>query len=142
LAARLPEPYGLMVIVTTFASLRWGEVTALRRGDVDAEAGIVRVQSAFTRPYSGKVQRGAPKSRAGDRVLVVPRPVAELLAARLESDAVGESPDALIFTGDRGGPLQRSNFNKRVSWKENVAAIGAPGCTSTIFGTRATRSRR
>jgi hypothetical protein len=31
LAGRLPEPYGLMILVTTFGSLRWGEVTATRR---------------------------------------------------------------------------------------------------------------
>ena len=32
-----------------------------------------------------------------------------------------------MFAGDKGGPLHRGNFNKRVRWVENVAAIGAPG---------------
>ena len=33
--------------------------------------------------------------------------------------------DQADLTG--GGPLHRGNFNKRVRWVENVAAIGAPG---------------
>src|SRR5215471_14868680 len=37
-----------MVLLATFASLRWGEVTALRRCDVDLEAGLVRVRMAFS----------------------------------------------------------------------------------------------
>ncbi len=32
-----------------------------------------------------------------------------------------------MLAGDKGGPLHRGNFNKRVRWVENVAAIGAPG---------------
>lgn len=126
LAPRLPEAYGVMVLVTTFGSLRWGEVTALRRMDVEAGVGRVFVRSAFVRRYSGEIVRGAPKSRAGDRVVILPRPVAELLAEHL---AVRVRPDAesLIFPGDRGGPLHRGNFNKRVKWSEHVTAIGLPG---------------
>jgi integrase len=127
LADRLPEPYGLMVIVTTFGSLRWGEVTALRRSDVDTASGLIRVRSAFSHDYTGKIERGAPKSKAGLRALVIPRPVAAALAVHLDSGRVAADPEALIFAGDRGGPLHRSNFNKRVSWTENVRAIGAEG---------------
>jgi integrase len=32
-----------------------------------------------------------------------------------------------LLADDKGGPLHRGNFNKRVRWVENVAAIGAPG---------------
>jgi integrase len=69
LAARMPEgtPYGLLVLVATFGSLRWGEVTALRRADVDESHDVVRVRSAFSRRYSGEIVRGQPKSRASVR---------------------------------------------------------------------------
>jgi integrase len=127
LSARMPsDSFALLILVTTFGSLRWGEVTALRRCDVDTSTGTVWVRSAFARPYSGPVQRGAPKSRAGLRALTLPRPIADLLAVHL-ADRVGDEDDALIFAGDKGGPLQRSNFNKRVSWAENVAAVRAEG---------------
>jgi integrase len=128
LAARMPEgtPYGLLVLVATFGSLRWGEVTALRRADVDESHDVVRVRSAFSRRYSGEIVRGQPKSRASVRAVVLPRPVMELLAAHL-SEHVHADPDTLVFTGDKGGPMQRGNFNKRVKWVESVAAVGAPG---------------
>jgi integrase len=126
LARRLPEPYGLMALVTTFGSLRWGEVTALRRRDVETKTGAVRVATAFVRPYSGPIIRGAPKSRAGDRVVVLPKPIMDLVVEHLRQ-RVGERPESLIFTGDKGGPLQRSNFNKRVAWAEHVRAVGMEG---------------
>src|SRR5436190_19321340 len=40
---------------------------------------------------------------------------------------VGDDPDALIFTGDKGAALRRSNFNRQCKWPANVAAVGAPG---------------
>ena len=36
-----------LVLLATFASLRWGEVTALTRSDIDLKAGTVRVRAAF-----------------------------------------------------------------------------------------------
>jgi integrase len=126
LARRLPEPYGLMALVATFGSLRWGEVTALRRRDVAVDLGVVRITSAFVRRYSGAVVRGAPKSRAGDRVVALPVPIMDALVAHLDGE-VGPGEDALIFTGDFGGPISRNNFNKRVKWAEHVAAVGVPG---------------
>jgi integrase len=77
-------------------------------------------------PYSGKVVRGAPKSRAGVRVLSLPRPIADLLAVHLV-ERVGPDDVALVFTGDKGGPMSRNNFNKRVNWPKQVEAIGVPG---------------
>src|SRR6185312_6308984 len=39
--------YRALVLLVAFASLRWGEATALRRCDVDLEAGTVRIRAAF-----------------------------------------------------------------------------------------------
>jgi integrase len=41
-----------------------------------------------------------------------------------------QPPDALLFTGTRGGRLRRSNFRRDVGWSAAVAAIGAPGLHS------------
>ncbi|HZM66216.1 MAG TPA: tyrosine-type recombinase/integrase [Nakamurella sp.] len=38
-----------------------------------------------------------------------------------------DAPDALVFTGVKGGPLRRSNFNKLVDWPAAVASVGLPG---------------
>jgi hypothetical protein len=53
------------VLVTTFGSLRWGEVTALRRMDVDLDAGTLHVRGAFAEHSTEELIRGLPKSRAG-----------------------------------------------------------------------------
>jgi integrase len=49
----------------------------------------------------------------------------ELLAEHLAKN-VADNGGALVFAGEKGGRLHRGNFNKRVRWVENVAAIGAP----------------
>lgn len=40
--------YRALVLLATFASLRWGEATALRRCDLDLTAGIVSVRAAYS----------------------------------------------------------------------------------------------
>ncbi|HEX6527050.1 MAG TPA: tyrosine-type recombinase/integrase, partial [Streptosporangiaceae bacterium] len=40
---------------------------------------------------------------------------------------VGPKPGDLLFTGVKGGPLRRSNFNKMSSWPHAVRTIGAEG---------------
>lgn len=126
LAEQMPARYRGLVIVTTFASLRWGEVTALRRSDVDLSTGVLRVTLAFAERSTGELVLGPPKSRAGVRAVTLPGPVLAVLAAHLidygPSDETG-----LLFTGDKGGPLRRSNFNRRVGWIAAVDRVGAPG---------------
>jgi integrase len=45
--------YRALVLLATFASLRWGEATALRRCDLDLAAGIVRVRAAYAERSTG-----------------------------------------------------------------------------------------
>ena len=125
LADQMPPRFRLFVLVTTFGSLRWGEVTALRRCDVDQETGVVRIRLAFAERSTGELVLGPPKSRAGVRVIALPKPLLPALVAHL--DAYGPDDDAgLLFIGDKGGALRRSNFNRRVSWREVVARVGVP----------------
>ena len=64
--------YRVLVLLAAFASLRWGEVTALRRCDVDIDIGAVRVRAAFAERSTGQIVLGPPKSRAGRRVVGIP----------------------------------------------------------------------
>ena len=45
--------YRALVLLATFASLRWGEATASRRSDPDLKAGSVQVRAAFVVVLSG-----------------------------------------------------------------------------------------
>ena len=116
-----------LVLLATFASLRWGEVTALRRCDLDLGAGTVRVRVAFVERSTGEILLGAPKSKAGRRIVGIPSAILPALHEHL-SIFVKAEPGALVFPGTLGGPLRRSNFNKMSAWPYAVRSIGA-NCT-------------
>ncbi len=118
--------YLALVLLATFASLRWGELTALRRSDLDLEAGDVRVRAAFVERSTGEILLGPPKSRAGRRVVGVPQAIIPVLREHL-SVFVADEPGALVFPGVKGGPLRRGNFNKMSAWPQAVKSVGAEG---------------
>jgi len=41
--------------------------------------------------------------------------------------AAGKSPDAWLFDGPEGGPLQESNWKRSVGWSQATTAAGKPG---------------
>lgn len=118
--------YRALILLATFASLRWGEVTALRRCDIDLDAGTVRVRSAYAERSTGEIILGPPKSKAGRRIVGIPRVILPELRRHLASFTEPD-PGALAFPGVKGGPLRRGNFNRSAAWPQAVAAIGAPG---------------
>jgi len=115
-----------LILLATFASLRWGEAIALRRCDVDLHAGTVRVRASFVERSNGQVLVGPPKSKAGRRVVGFPWVIRPVLQEHLSLFADPE-PGALVFPGAKGGPLRRGNFNKLSGWPHAVRAIGAEG---------------
>jgi integrase len=121
----VPPRFSAFIAVTTFASLRWGEVTALHRRDVDLSAGVVTVRAAYVERSTGALELGPPKSRASMRSVALPQPVVAMHAAHLDA-YVDADPDALVFTGPSGRPLRRSNFNKAVEWRQIVTDLGVP----------------
>jgi integrase len=118
--------YLALVLLATFTSLRWGEVTALRRCDLDLEVGTVRIRAAFVERSTGEILLGPPKSKAGRRVVGIPRAIVPVLREHL-SRFVRDEPGALAFPGVKGRPLRRGNFNRMSAWPYAVRAIGAEG---------------
>ncbi|HTA04378.1 MAG TPA: site-specific integrase [Streptosporangiaceae bacterium] len=118
--------YRALVLLATFASLRWGEVIALRRCDLDLERRTVRVRAAYVERSTGEMLIGPPKSRAGRRVIGIPGVIVPALREHLAT-FVKDEPGALVFAGQKGMPLRRSNFNKMSGWPHAVESIGAPG---------------
>ncbi|MEU1386096.1 MULTISPECIES: site-specific integrase [unclassified Nonomuraea] len=115
-----------MVLLATFASLRWGEVSALRRMDVDLDARTVRVRVAFVERSSGGLVLGPPKSKAGRRTVGIPQNIVPILREHMDT-YVKDAPGSLMFPGAKGGPIRRSGFNSRTRWVDVVSDMGLPG---------------
>ncbi|GAA4533002.1 MULTISPECIES: site-specific integrase [Nonomuraea] len=115
-----------MVLLATFASLRWGEVSALRRMDVDLAARTVRVRVAFAERSSGGLLLGPPKSKAGRRTVGLPESIIPILKEHMAT-YVQDEPGALVFPGAKGGPIRRSGFNTRTRWVDVVKDMGLSG---------------
>jgi integrase len=117
-----------VVFLATFASLRWGEATALKRCDLDLETGTVRVRAAFSdrRTPGSKITLGPLKSRAGRRTVGIPAAIIPALRDHM-AVFVGQDPNSLVFGGAKGSPMRRSNSNRMTGWAYAVEAIGARG---------------
>jgi integrase len=115
-----------LVLLATFASLRWGEATALTRADLDLEARTVRIKAAYVERSTGPLLLGPPKSRAGRRVVGIPAAIIPDLQQHLDIYVKNE-PGALVFPGIKGGPIRRGNFNKLSAWPHAAESIGMPG---------------
>jgi integrase len=125
LADAIDERYRLLVLLGTFASLRWGELAALRRCDVDTTAGEIRVFRQLTEQLGGGHAFGPPKSAAGKRVVSFPTLLNTEVASHLER-FVDQADDALIFISPAGAPMRHSNFYRRV-WLPAVRSVGVTG---------------
>lgn len=126
IAGAVPERYRVLILLTAFCSLRWGEATALLRGDFTEGAESVRIGKALVElPGKGLVV-SPPKSRAGIRTLTVPEAIRADVLGHLETYVTG-SPTSYVFTGLRGNPLRRSNFSPNVEWGKTMARIGLAG---------------
>ena len=126
LAEAMPPRFSALIVVAAFSGLRWGELAELRRKDVDLDTGVLRVSRKLA-VLVGRVEIGPPKSAAGVRVVALPAIALDALTAHMAvKEFVGDGPEALIFTGDKGGHLRASTFNPQVKWRETVAAVGLP----------------
>jgi integrase len=120
----IPARYRAMLLMATFASLRFGELAALRRSDLDLHRSMVRVVRSTAQMNDGKLIDQEPKSRAGRRTVAFPREVADELRWHLERFAE-PGDDGLVFVGPLGGRLRRSNF--RDIWLVAIGEVGLSG---------------
>ncbi|MFV2013358.1 MULTISPECIES: tyrosine-type recombinase/integrase [unclassified Micromonospora] len=125
LAEAMPARFSALIIVAAFSGLRWGELAALRRCDVDTDAGTIRVPRKLAVLRSGGLVFGPPKSRAGNRVVALPAAARSAFVDHLAA-FVDDDPEALVFTGEQGAVLRSGNFRRAVRWSAALAAAGLP----------------
>jgi integrase len=121
----MPTRFRALVLAAAFTGLRWGELIALRRCDVDLRVGVLHVRRRLAQLSTGGMQAGPPKSEAGVRTVALPT----FLAAELRThvaEYAADGPDGLIFRGEKGAMLRRGNFGRAVRWPKTVVDVGLP----------------
>jgi integrase len=110
-ADAIPARYRLLVLLGAFTGLRFGELAALRRRDIDLTSRELRVRRSQAELKHGRTIIKDPKSDAGKRQVAIPDIVIDDLQGHLERfSELG--PDGLAFIGPHGGRLRRRNFHR------------------------------
>ncbi|WP_404433134.1 tyrosine-type recombinase/integrase [Microbacterium lacus] len=104
LAALMPADFAAAVTLAAWSSLRYGELFALARRNVDLEAQTLRVERALIAVPGQPIQYGPTKTRKSRRTVHLPAFVVAILAAHLEAH-VPADPDALLFRMPDGAPI-------------------------------------
>lgn len=101
------EPYRPMLRFMVASGFRWGEVSALKPGDVDRKESVVRVRRAWK--YSSKgYQLGPPKTKRSRREVNIPKDILDSL----------DYTNEFLFTNALGGPVRYPKF--RAIWDRAV----------------------
>ncbi|MFZ4434865.1 MAG: tyrosine-type recombinase/integrase, partial [Microthrixaceae bacterium] len=101
--------FGLLVETAAASGLRFGELAALTKSDVDVAERALKVTKTLVTSASEGRFVGLPKSHAGFRVVYIP----SVLAAKLRKHLRGRKADELVFTSSRGKALHHSNMMRR-----------------------------
>jgi integrase len=94
----------VLLHMAIFAGFRPGEMLALQRRHVSADASVVKVEQ---RVYRGDIDD--PKTDPSKREVAVPPRTAELLLQWMNA-AVGPEPEAYLFASEKGTPVWRDTL--------------------------------
>lgn len=123
MVSAMPLRFQSLLLLATWCQLRKGELCALRRRDVDPMRSTVVVARNLQQLSNGEIIIKEPKTAAGRRTIVMPSHVFPVLIEHLDRFTEPD-PDALVFTGERGGPLRPHVLQKH--WARARLAAGRP----------------
>lgn len=104
LAQLMPPEYAAAVTLAAWSGLRYGELFALARRNVNLEAGTLQVDRALVCVPGQRITFGKTKTAKSNRAVHLPAFVLEVLTAHLERYGP-TSPDALLFAMPDGSPV-------------------------------------
>ncbi len=117
--AAMPERMRLMVPLSAWCALRFGELVELRRSDIDVAGSVIRIRRAAVR-VGGNWVVGDPKSEAGARDVAIPPHLMDTVKEHLEP----LRRDDLLFPAVSGGHMQPSTLYRH--WYKARDAAGRP----------------
>jgi integrase len=123
LSEAMPPRFSALVLLASWCGLRRGELMGLRRDDVNLMGGTLRIERTVQQLSDGSLLVGPPKTDAGRRTVAIPPHILPVVKAHLE-DFVAPEPTALVFTGEKGGPLRPHVLQK--AWVKAKADAGLP----------------
>jgi integrase len=113
--------YRALVLLAGYGGPRIGELAGLRRGRVDVLRAKVDIAEICTES-EGHLYFGPPKTKAGRRIVSVPRFLADELGTHL-GQWVEPDPKAFVFAAPDGGPLRATSWRARF-WRPAVTSGG------------------
>jgi len=116
----MPDKYRALILLAAWCGLRWGEVSELRRTDVDLKAMTVRVERAVVW-RKGQTTVGTPKSRAGVRTIALPPNLRLALQRHLAIHAMPGADGLLFPNAARTGHLHVNTMSKTYHRARRVA---------------------
>ena len=124
LLERIPAPYRALVLIGAWCGLRFGEVSELRRKDVDLKAKTIHVKRGVVR-IGKEVTVGKPKNIAGVRDIAVPPHLLPILEQHLK-EHVALGREALLFPSVKDPDVQVHTNTLRRHWLKARLAAGRP----------------
>lgn len=117
-----PAYWQPLVMMLAGTGMRWGELAALNVGDIDTEAGVVRITKAEKQDPDApsRTYVGPTKSRRARRTVTLPNEVIEALEPLLEGRKFNER----LFLPPKGGPLRHRTFYRDIWLKKSCAESG------------------
>lgn len=111
IATTVPAKYKVLILLAAWCALRFGELSELRRSDIDLRTGTLHVRRGVVTTNAGRLVKD-PKSEAGKRPVAIPPHLMPLVKAHLsEHAAIGR--DGLLFPAHHNGEqLSASSMGK------------------------------
>ncbi len=117
----MPDQWRMLLQLAAWCALRFGELTELRRKDVDLVEGVLRISRGVTW-VNGEAIVGTPKSEAGIRDVSIPPHLLQPLGEHM-AEFVGPKRDALVFTAV-GSPEHLNHGTLYKAFKQARTAAG------------------
>jgi integrase len=108
LVEAMPAKYRVLTLLAAWCGLRFGELTELRRKDVDVTNGVLHVRRGVVL-VRGEHVVGTPKSAAGIRDVAVPPHLLPALTAHMAEHAQ-PGRNGLLFPAVNGGHLSSTSL--------------------------------
>jgi len=122
MADAMPAHLRCIVLLGAWCSLRYSEIVALQRRDIDVKNRAVRIQRNAT--WDGSAE-STTKTTSSTRVVHIPLNVWPDVAEHLEHHT-GKERTALLFPPARGVGYLRESVFYRSHWKDAREAAGRP----------------